>query len=162
MCLRQAGLAEPLVGDGQRLMDLPAVGHAVERQFQVLGGVPELGEGASVGEFQEPVGDFFTHIDKPEFVSNPMYRESGFQSAGMYFLYKEDTMSLPFGIKKIEYFATPKDKMKSSRVVFKGQDGEIIHYDVEILNEKGEVIDRMEDYQMIVTGKIPDDKKFKK
>jgi acyl transferase domain-containing protein/NAD(P)-dependent dehydrogenase (short-subunit alcohol dehydrogenase family)/acyl carrier protein/3-hydroxymyristoyl/3-hydroxydecanoyl-(acyl carrier protein) dehydratase len=130
--------------------------------FQVLGGVPELGEGASVGEFQEPVGDFFSNIDKPEFVSNPMYRESGFQSAGMYFLYQEGTMSLPFGIKKIEYFASPKDKMKSSRVVFKGQDGEITHFDVEILNDKGEVIDRMEDYQMIVTGKIPDDKKFKK
>ena len=71
-------------------------------------------------------------------------------------------MSLPFGIKKIEHFADSKDKMKTSRVTYKGRDGDIITYDVEILNAKGEVLDRMEDYQMIITGALPDDKKFPK
>ena len=48
--------------------------------------------------------------------------------------------------------------------MYRGETGDdpmkVTHFDVEIMDEKGNVIDRMTDYEMINTGKVPDEKKF--
>jgi acyl transferase domain-containing protein/acyl carrier protein/NAD(P)-dependent dehydrogenase (short-subunit alcohol dehydrogenase family)/3-hydroxymyristoyl/3-hydroxydecanoyl-(acyl carrier protein) dehydratase len=138
--------------------------------FQVLGSVADLGKkikknAVGWGRFREPVGDFFSFTDKYHFFSGPMFREFGFQTCGMFDMYHRDNLSLPNGIKRIELFEVPKKSKKFiSRIVYRGETGDdpmkVTHFDVEIMDEKGNVIDRMTDYEMINTGKVPDEKKF--
>ena len=138
--------------------------------FQVLGGVIKMDEkmkkGArGWGKFREPVGDFFSFASDHTFASGPMFREFGFQTCGMLDIFNRANMSLPNSIKKIELYDVPKSSKKYvSRIVYKGETGDgpmkITHYDVEIMDEKGNVIDRMTNYEMIITDQIPEEKRF--
>jgi len=138
--------------------------------FQVLESVADLDKkikkgAVGWGRFREPEGDFFSFTDDYNYQSNPMFREFGFQTCGMFDMYHRDNMSLPNAIKRIELFDVPKkSKNFISRIVYRGETGEdpakVTHFDVEIMDERGNVIDRMTDYEMIFTGEVPDEKKF--
>jgi len=60
---------------------------------------------------------------------------------------------------------TGSSKAFYTRVVYRGEaeDGpmKFSRYDVDILDEKGNVVDTMSDYRMIVTEKLEEDKRFK-
>ena len=140
--------------------------------FRVLDGVLDTGgevkEGeVSWGRFREPEGRFFEFTDGQNFGSSPMLRECGFQTCGMFDLYHNANMSLPSAIGKVELRSIPTTSGSFyTRIVFKGKrkDGpmEYALYDVEVMDEKGNVVDAMRDYEMIVTEKLEESKRFGK
>ena len=138
--------------------------------FQVLESVLDVDrkmkeEAVGWGRFREPAGNFFSFTEAFSFESAPMFREFGFQTCGMMDMFHRDNMSLPNSIKRLELYEVPKkSKGFLSRIIFKGDTDngpmKITHYDVEIMDGEGYVIDRMTDYEMINTGKVPEEKRF--
>ena len=139
--------------------------------FRVLDGILDIGdvpeEGTICwGRFRKPEGRFFEFTEGHEFASSPMLRECAFQTCGMFTLFHDADMSLPDRIGKIEMRnVTGSSKAFYTRVVYRGEaeDGpmKFSRYDVDILDEKGNVVDTMSDYRMIVTEKLEEDKRFK-
>lgn len=120
--------------------------------FQVLEKILSVGEHSISAEFRIPAEPLFS---KPEARTHfaPLLIEACFQTAGMFDLLINKTMSLPAGITKIQMYKGV-ENAKYIHATQTRQKENLSHYNVVALDKEFNVVLELINYEMIHTGNV--------
>ena len=118
------------------------------KSFQVLDRLLEISDDTATTLVRIPEENIFAD-SKSKVLINPRAIEAALQTAGLYDLIVNDESSLPSSIDKITFY----NNKKPHHIVsyFKNKDVDFSYFDVEIFDEKGQLITLLEGLGMIHT-----------
>ncbi|MCE7737292.1 MAG: acyltransferase domain-containing protein [Candidatus Heimdallarchaeota archaeon] len=119
--------------------------------YQVIKKLNEVTEVSAISTFNRPKKTMFT--DDSELEIDPLAIEAGFQTAGLHLMLTQKQMGLPSGIKQLTVFHLG-NSPKYIIVQYLRTNDMYSYYDVDIVDEDGNVLIKMEEYEMIHTGDL--------
>ncbi|MBW3582876.1 MAG: SDR family NAD(P)-dependent oxidoreductase [Euryarchaeota archaeon] len=131
--------------------------------FQVLDKIVSIEGSDVVAHARFEHDGLFADAPRPRFLTAPLAREAAFQAAGFWALAARDRMSLPAGIRRVTHYGQSAEAPPGTTLVVVARHerdlpgGAEAEYIVETWTPEGVLVDRMEGYRMITTGrhKVP-------
>jgi malonyl CoA-acyl carrier protein transacylase len=160
---------EPLVfDDTARYDEGPDRGDIYKRffhtgLFRVMDSVPHLGDDVVLGYGRNPRGPLIADQSNDRFISDPMVREMGFQTTGLWGMMRNDTSYLPYGIGEAVQFghAAPGETVCIRAERRREADTDhTIAFDVEIRADDGRLLQRMSKVELVGHRALDDDETF--
>jgi phosphopantetheinyl transferase len=118
--------------------------------YQVLNKLSLITENSVICEFNQPKKPMFEKKAKLE--TDPLAIEAAFQTAGLHLLLKSQTMGLPSGVKMITLFKAGNPSY--IRAYHKSSSDTHSVYDVDVIDDKGVCVIRIDSYEMVHTGSV--------
>ncbi|AWV89505.1 type I polyketide synthase [Bradymonas sediminis] len=130
--------------------------------FQVLEKVPHIGESVVIGYGRNPTGRLSASQNGHVFISDPMVREMALQTAGLWGMKNNGRSYLPMAIGRAMQFGVAQPGEEICIRCRRRNDAQehTIAFDVDILTQKGELLQIMENVQLIGHRLLSEDEQF--
>ena len=133
-----------------------------EGTFQVLDDVSIVGEKFAIGHGRVGTRQLTRAAQNDAFLTDPMVREMAFQVAGLWGMVKTQMSYLPYSVQRCDTFAhaRPGAPVSVRVAVREDADEHMIAVDVDVLDEDGNPLQRLERLQMVGHRKLTEQENF--